>query len=68
MVVCSKIWVGFCVNTIFEVSHINFIDLVTEKRFFHLGPKKVEFMRQLTSDADFLAKLNIMDYSLLVRH
>lgn len=41
-------------------------DLVNEKRFFHLGPKKTEFMRQLTLDADFLAKMNIMDYSLLV--
>jgi hypothetical protein len=44
------------------------VDLISERpnRFFHLGPKKEEFMKQVTSDAGFLAELNIMDYSLLV--
>jgi 1-phosphatidylinositol-4-phosphate 5-kinase len=42
------------------------IDLIKSGDKFHLGPKKVAFMKQLTSDAQFLSKLNIIDYSLLV--
>lgn len=37
-----------------------------DKRKFHLGPKKADFMSQVAKDARFLAKLNIMDYSLLI--
>lgn len=33
---------------------------------FHLGTKKKLFMDQLRKDANFLASLNIMDYSLLI--
>ena len=61
----SKTWVSFSKMTV-HVALIELSDLVNEKRFFHLGPKKMEFIRQLTSDANFLAQLNIMDYSLLV--
>ena len=32
----------------------------------HLGYKKMNFLEQLRKDAEFLASLNIMDYSLLV--
>jgi hypothetical protein len=42
------------------------MDLLHDKRKFHLGAKKPEFIAQLRKDAEFLAKLNIMDYSLLV--
>lgn len=41
-------------------------DLLSDKRKIHLGAKKEAFMAQLQKDAMFLAKLNIMDYSLLV--
>lgn len=50
------------------ISLLLFVDLVREKRFIHLGPKKADFLKQVTLDAEFLASLNIMDYSLLVRH
>jgi Phosphatidylinositol-4-phosphate 5-Kinase len=43
-----------------------YVDLINEKRFFHLGPKKADLMKQISNDAHFLAELNIMDYSLLV--
>eukprot|EP01033_Poteriospumella_lacustris_P015765 gene15764-11286_t len=42
------------------------MDLLKDKRKFHFGRKKAEFVAQLRKDAEFLAKLNIMDYSLLV--
>ena len=35
-------------------------------RKIHLGYKKDQFIQQLRRDTDFLASLNIMDYSLLV--
>lgn len=41
-------------------------DLLKDQMKFHLGPKKAAFIAQLKKDADFLAHLNIMDYSLLV--
>jgi hypothetical protein len=41
-------------------------DLLNDSRKIHLGAKKAAFMAQLEKDAMFLAKLNIMDYSLLV--
>lgn len=41
-------------------------DLLKDQVKFHLGPKKAAFIAQLKKDADFLAHLNIMDYSLLV--
>lgn len=41
-------------------------DLIEDKCKLHLGAKKAAFMAQLEKDALFLAKLNIMDYSLLV--
>jgi hypothetical protein len=41
-------------------------DLIADKCKLHFGSKKAEFMAQLEKDAFFLAKLNIMDYSLLV--
>lgn len=41
-------------------------DLIIDGRKFHLGPKKEAFMAQIAKDARFLAKLNIMDYSLLI--
>jgi hypothetical protein len=41
-------------------------DLLADGRKFHLGSKKASFMAQIKKDAEFLAKLNIMDYSLLV--
>lgn len=42
-------------------------DLINDGRKLHLGEKKAAFIEQLRSDARFLATLNIMDYSLLVR-
>jgi hypothetical protein len=41
-------------------------DLINDKCKLHFGSKKAAFMAQLEKDAMFLAKLNIMDYSLLV--
>ena len=41
-------------------------DLIADNCKLHLGAKKAAFMAQLEKDALFLAKLNIMDYSLLV--
>lgn len=41
-------------------------DLISDKCKLHFGSKKAAFMAQLEKDAMFLAKLNIMDYSLLV--
>ena len=41
-------------------------DLISDGCKLHLGAKKAAFMAQLEKDAMFLAKLNIMDYSLLV--
>lgn len=41
-------------------------DLVNDGTKLHLGPKREAFIEQLRRDAEFLAKLNIMDYSLLV--
>ena len=41
-------------------------DMLDDHRKLHLGPKKVNFMRQLQKDARFLSSLNVMDYSLLV--
>lgn len=41
-------------------------DLISDNCKLHLGEKKAAFMAQLEKDAMFLAKLNIMDYSLLV--
>ncbi len=41
-------------------------DLIADHRKLHLGPKKLDFMRQLNSDAKFLSSLHVMDYSLLV--
>jgi len=41
-------------------------DLLDSGKKFLLGSKKGEFIKQLRSDAMFLAELNIMDYSLLV--
>lgn len=41
-------------------------DLIADNCKLHLGAKKAAFMAQLEKDAMFLAKLNIMDYSLLV--
>ena len=43
------------------------MDLVIDKTALHLGSKKAAFMVQVEKDANFLAELNIMDYSLLVR-
>ena len=43
------------------------MDLVLDKTKLILGTKKEAFMIQIEKDAMFLAKLNIMDYSLLVR-
>ena len=43
------------------------MDLVIDKTKLLLGSKKDAFMIQIEKDAMFLAKLNIMDYSLLVR-
>jgi hypothetical protein len=42
------------------------MDLINDNRKFHLGSKKEDFMTQIEKDAQFLASLNIMDYSLLV--
>ena len=42
-------------------------DLVDDEVKFHLGNKKPSFIQQLKRDTEFLATLNIMDYSLLVR-
>jgi 1-phosphatidylinositol-4-phosphate 5-kinase len=42
-------------------------DLISDDIKLQLGSKKKAFMEQLTKDAMFLAKLNIMDYSMLVR-
>jgi hypothetical protein len=36
-------------------------------RKWHLGSKKEKLLDQMEKDAMFLASLNIMDYSLLVR-
>ena len=41
-------------------------DLINDNCKLHLGTKKAQFMAQLEKDAQFLAQLNIMDYSLLV--
>lgn len=41
-------------------------DLVKDERKLHLGKKRHDFLNQLEQDANFLAKLDIMDYSLLV--
>lgn len=41
-------------------------DLLKDKKKLQLGSKKAAFIEQITKDAMFLAKLNIMDYSLLV--
>jgi 1-phosphatidylinositol-4-phosphate 5-kinase len=41
-------------------------DLVNGKVKFHLGENKAPFIEQIQKDAQFLATLNIMDYSLLV--
>lgn len=41
-------------------------DLIKDKKKLQLGSKKAAFIEQITKDAMFLAKLNIMDYSLLV--
>jgi 1-phosphatidylinositol-4-phosphate 5-kinase len=41
-------------------------DLLNDGRKFHLGSKKEDFMKQIEKDAQFLASLNIMDYSLLI--
>jgi hypothetical protein len=41
------------------------MDLVKDKAKLCLGSKKEAFINQLEKDADFLAELNIMDYSLL---
>lgn len=42
------------------------MDLVIDKVKLNLGVKKATFMVQVEKDANFLAELNIMDYSLLV--
>ncbi|GBG24743.1 Phosphatidylinositol 4-phosphate 5-kinase 4 [Hondaea fermentalgiana] len=42
------------------------LDLINNGQTFKLGPKKAAFMAQLEKDANFLADLHIMDYSLLV--
>jgi 1-phosphatidylinositol-4-phosphate 5-kinase len=42
------------------------LDLVNDKQMIHLGKKRDVFLQQLERDANFLASLNIMDYSLLV--
>ncbi len=42
-------------------------DLVNDGVKFHLGNKKAAFIEQIAKDAHFLASLNIMDYSLLVK-
>lgn len=41
-------------------------DLLDDNRKFKFGNKKEKFMEQIKKDADFLATLNIMDYSLLI--
>lgn len=41
-------------------------DLLDDHRKFHLGAKREEFLKQLAKDSEFLASLNVMDYSLLV--
>jgi len=41
-------------------------DLLEDGTKIHLGYKKKNFLEQLRKDAEFLASLNIMDYSLLV--
>jgi 1-phosphatidylinositol-4-phosphate 5-kinase len=41
-------------------------DFVNDKQVLHLGSKRAEFLMQVEKDANFLATLNIMDYSLLV--
>jgi hypothetical protein len=41
-------------------------DLLNDKRKLHLGNKKAAFINQLRKDSEFLASLNIMDYSLLL--
>lgn len=43
-------------------------DLLNAGRKFHLSNKKDALIKQITSDAYFLASLNIMDYSLLVSY
>jgi len=42
------------------------MDLVKDNQKLHLGKKRETFLAQLEKDAQFLASLNIMDYSLLV--
>jgi hypothetical protein len=69
--VSSRIWVRVCdiltlLDKTYDANKLVDVDLVTEKRFFHLGPKKDDFMKQVTLDAQFLAELQVMDYSLLV--
>lgn len=41
-------------------------DMISDECKLHFGAKKAAFMKQLRSDAEFLASLQIMDYSLLV--
>jgi hypothetical protein len=41
-------------------------DLLQDQLKIHLGKKKMSFIIQLKKDAEFLASLNIMDYSLLL--
>jgi 1-phosphatidylinositol-4-phosphate 5-kinase len=41
-------------------------DLLDSNRKFKFGDKKEKFMEQIKKDSDFLATLNIMDYSLLI--
>lgn len=42
------------------------MNLLLNKRKFHLGVKRQLLLDQLKIDTDFLSRLNIMDYSLLV--
>mmetsp|Transcript_2622 Transcript_2622/g.5091 ORF Transcript_2622/g.5091 Transcript_2622/m.5091 type:complete len:593 (-) Transcript_2622:184-1962(-) len=42
------------------------LDLIRNKQMFKLGPLREKFLEQVKSDAEFLERLQIMDYSLLV--
>jgi 1-phosphatidylinositol-4-phosphate 5-kinase len=42
------------------------LDIIDDKQMFKLGPNKERFLSQLKRDVQFLQKLNVMDYSLLV--
>ena len=42
------------------------LDLIEDGCKLQLGTKKDAFIKQIEKDAQFLAKHNIMDYSLLV--